>query len=472
MSDSTLPTVVTPAGLVPQTATALNAQLISYAQGIQPDVTVNLPGTLIEDLGSTGTGALLVMESGRIETIFSINPLAANPAMLYNLGQIYGVPVGVGSNASVYVVFSGPTGFVIQAGLIVSDGTNQYSVVDGGIIGSSGASEPLFCLCTNQNQFAIPANTVNQIVTSIPSQYNVTCNNPLIGTPLTAQQTIPQYRAQVMQAGIVTSVGTPAFLKTLLGNVPGVNPGLISIQTQSGGWKVIVGGSGDPFQIANAIFQGVGDISRLVGSVMEVSSFTEANPGVVTTNIDHGFSTGQVITVAGATPSAYNGSYTITVLSPTTFSVGVNTTSFGTYGSGGVVTPNFRNEVVTITSFPDTYQIPYVISPDQTVTMTVTWQSISPTVVSPSSVAALASVAIAAYINSLGIGQPINVDMMVATFQTAVSSLVNPALLSEINFNVDIDGVATTPEAGTVLIYGDPESYMTATSTGIVVEQA
>ena len=147
----------------------------------------------------------------------------------------------------------------------------------------------------------------------------------------------------------------------------------------------------------------------MVGSTLGVSTFTAAANGAVTTTLNHGYATGQAVAIAGATPSAYNGTYTITVLTETTFEVNVNTSAFSAYVSGGVVTPNFRNTSVTISQYPDSYTIPIVLPPAQTVSMTVTWQTSSSNFVSPIGIAALAQPALAAYINSLPVGAPINV---------------------------------------------------------------
>ena len=473
MSGSTLPTIMTPQGLQPQTPTALNAQLIAMAQALSPGLTI-LPAALIEDLSSTGTGALLVMDAARIDVINSVSPLLANPFMLYQLGAIYGVPQGQGSNATVNLVFTGSSaGFVIPIGFTVSDGSNQYVVQDGGVIGSDLQSLPLFAVAVNSGTFAIPANTVTTIVTSVPSPYVLSVTNPLAGTPQESAQTIASYRSQVLQAGYAASVGTPAFVKTLISAIPGVNPALVSIVAEPGiGWKIIVGGSGDPYQIANAILQGVGDVAFLVGSTLGVANFTAANPGVVTTTINHLFTTGQAVIITGVTPSAYNLTYSsITVIDEKTFSVGVDTSGFGAYVSGGVITPNFRNQFITINFYPDDYVIPFVLPPSQPVAMAVSWNTISVNYVSATAVASLASAALAAYVNGLPIGVPLNVDVMISVFQTAVVSILPAALISTITFSVTINSVATSPEGGTVLIYGDPESSFSTTSAAIVVEQ-
>lgn len=472
MSGSTLPTIMTPLGLQPQSPAALNAQLYAMALALSPGLTV-LPGGLISDLGGTGTGALLVMDQARIDLINSVSPYAANPTLLYELGAVYGVTQGQNTNASVYLVFTGSAaGQRIPIGFTVSDGTNQYAVQDGGVIASSLQSAPLFAVATNSGTFAIPAGTVTQLVTSVPSGYTLSVTNPLAGTPAQAAQTIADYRAQVMQAGQVTSIGTAPFLKTLVEQVAGVIPALVAVQNVPGqGWKVIVGGSGDPYQVADAIMRGVGDIAFLIGSTINAVSFTAANPGVVTTDLNHGYATGQVVTIAGASPGGYNLTHAVTVISEKSFSVGVDTSGFGAYAGGGVVTPNFRNQAVTLFDPPDTYVIPFVVPPSQVVAMAVTWNTVSVNFVSATAIAQLVSAALANYVNALSIGQPMNVDVMTGVFQVAVAAVLPAQLISTIVFSVTINGVSTPPDAGTVLISGDPESSFATTPSAIVVEQ-
>lgn len=69
------------------------------------------------------------------------------------------------------------------------------------------------------------------------------------------------------------------------------------------------------------------DVDRLIASI------TKANPGVVTTSVAHGYATGNLIDLStpGGMGELNNTSVTITVLSATTFSIGINTTSFSTY---------------------------------------------------------------------------------------------------------------------------------------------
>jgi hypothetical protein len=225
-----------------------------------------LPATLIEDIASTDTGALVIMDQARVDLVNSVSPYTANEFILNQLAPIYGVTRGQGSNTSVEVIFSGTVGFVIPVGFTVTDGTYQYVVRNSSVIETSGQSASVFCLATTAGTWAVPANTVTQLVTSVPSTVTLTVNNPLDGVSGQPAQTIEDFRSQVIQAGLATAQGCPTFLKTQLQKVSGVQSRLISIRDiGSHEWQIIVGG-GDPYAVANAIFTGIFDISSLVGS--------------------------------------------------------------------------------------------------------------------------------------------------------------------------------------------------------------
>lgn len=467
MSD-TVPIIVTSAGLQQQSPASLLTQLIGIVSAQVPGYTANLPGSLIEDISSTDVAAISLCDSALVDLGNSITPYGANEALLYQLGNVYGVPPGQDVNTSVYCVFSGPPGFVINVGFVVSDGQYQYVVQDGGIIQTSGQSLPLYCLANVPGTWAIPAGTVVNLVTSVPAGISLSVTNPNTGTPASSTQTIGQYRASVLQAGQAVAQGMPTLLKTLLGNIPGVQARLVSIRQQGTSWEIICGG-GDPYLVGSAIFQALFDVSNLTGSQILVTGITNANPGVVTTNLYHGYVNGDVVYISGVTGMAgINGvPFTVTVISPTSFSIGVDTTSLGAWVSGGVVTPNNRNVSVSINDYPDTYVIPFVNPPQETVLVDLTWNSISANFVSPTAVATLGNPAIVSYINSIPVGQPINVFELQNAFTNAIASIIAAPLLSRMVFAVTINGIVVTPEAGTGLIYGDAESYF-LTNTGQV----
>ena len=467
----TVPIVVNESGLQPQTPAALLAQLIALVSATNPGYTANLPGSLVEDISSTDVGAITLCDSALVELVNSLTPYGANAFLLTQLGNLYGVPQNPETVTSVSEVFTGPPGSVIAQGFTVSDGTYQYVAQDGGVIGAGGTSQPLFFTATTVGSWAVLSGTVNQIVTPPPSGVTLTVTNPEAGTPGTGAESEADYRSRVLQAGQAIAQGVPTFLKTQLSKVPGVQARLISVLQQSGGgWEIICGG-GDPYEVGYAIYRAIPDISTLVGSTLSVSGITRANPGVVTTTLNHGFSTGQVIQIIDSNPTAYNGTYTITVITETTFSLGVNTSGFAAYVGSAVVTPNLRNESVSLDDYPNTYVIPFVNPPQQTVTIAVTWNTTSTNFVSSASVAQLGAPAIADYVNAISAGQPMNLFELQDVFQTAIASILSPALLTRMVFSVNINGVGVAPIAGTGIIAGDPESYFLTTDSQITFIQ-
>ena len=201
-----------------------------------------------------------------------------------------------------------------------------------------------------------------------------------------------------------------------------------------------------------------------------------ANPGVITTNLNHGFTTGQNdVMIAGVvgTTGVNGGPYTVTVISEKTFSFGVNTTASGAYVSGGVVTPNDRNVSVDIQDYPDTYTIPFINPPQQDVTIQLTWNTSSPNFVSDTAVAQVGAPALANYINAIPVGAPINLFELQNVFQAAVVSagLDQIQYLTRMVFTVSINGVSTPPDAGTGIIAGDPESFFQTTASDILITQ-
>lgn len=73
-----------------------------------------------------------------------------------------------------------------------------------------------------------------------------------------------------------------------------------------------------------------------LGSTKSITAITNATTAVVTTSAAHGYGVGDVVTIAGVTPSGYNGSWAIvSVPSATTFGIYVGTalgagSAFGT----------------------------------------------------------------------------------------------------------------------------------------------
>lgn len=399
-----IPIVMTAAGLVPIPPEAIRAALILAVEEQVPGYTANLPGSLIEDVASTDTLAIVQCDQAKVELVNSLTPYGANLFLLHRLGAIYGVQRGLQTNTTVDVIFTGTPGFVISRGFTVSDGVHQYTVegsngVDGAIIGSGGESDFVYCVATQEGNWSVPESTVNQVVTSVPSGVVLTVNNPLNGTPGTGPQTAAAYRAQVLQAGLATATGLPTLLRTAISRVSGVPDRLVSIRQRASGWEVIAGG-GDPYQVAYAIFASLFNIASLVGST-DVS----------------------------------------------------------------------RNETVSIDDYPDSYEVVFVRPPEQTVGVGLTWNTSSPNFINPISVAQLGQAALADYVNAVVVGQPLNVFEMESVFKAAISGIVPGPFVSRMIFSITIDSVVTPPDAGTGLVYGDPEGYFFTTTTDIVITQ-
>lgn len=461
MTTSTLtaPYTVTP----PAT---LAAEAFAIAQGLAPGIT-SLPANLIGDMNATSAGSLSVAQQALVDLVNSVSPYTANAPILYQLGNVYGVQQGVGSNTSVYVVFSGTPGFVINVGFTVSDGTYQYTVQDGGVVGSAGVSASLYCLATTAGSWAIPANSVTQIITSVPSGIALTCDNPTVGLPGASAQSLQAYQAQVIQAGQAVGTGMSTLLKTALQNVPGVQSNLLSIQQVSGGWEVIVGG-GDPYEVANAIYQSLFNINDLKGSqgfigtgsisgtTLNISAVTSGTLAVGSVVAGTGVTFGTTITAFGS-GSGGTGTYTVNES---------QTTSSTTITTGG------STEIVSINDFPDTYNITFVVPVQQVVGITVTWNTIPGTnLISNNVVTSLIQPPIIEYINGIYVNQPISLLELQDIFQAAVSSILQPTSISRLTFALTIDGNTAAPESNHVIIYGNAEGYFYTQASNITVVQ-
>jgi len=394
------PLVFSSTGPVATPPATLQQALLALVATLAPGYTGSLPGSLIEDISSTDVGALITIDQARVDAVNNVSPYAANPFVLYQLGAMFGVPLGTSANGNAYVVFTGSPGYVIPPGFLVSDGTNQYAIQDGGTVSSGGTTLPLYVVATNPGIFAIPPNTITTVVTSVPSPYTLTVTNTLAGVPATAAETIQAYRSRILQAYQVSIQGTPAYLKTLLLQLPGVSPRLVSIVQQGAYWEVIVGG-GDPYRIAGAIYAGVAQIGLLTGS--------QINPE--------------------------------------------------------------RNVVVSIFDSPDTYTITFVNPAQQDVTVAVTWNTTLANFTAGATVDQYIISAVSTYLNSIIVGQPINLLVMTEQVQAAVAPVLAAANLTTLEFAVTIGGDPVEPTAGTSIIPSDPEGYFFASPTSVTSAQ-
>jgi hypothetical protein len=476
-----LPLVMGSQGLQPQTPADIRNNIITAVSATNPDYTSNLPGTLIEDVASTDVAACVESDSFLVDLVNSITPNGANAFLLTLFGDLYGLTPGSVTNTSIYEVFYGPPGYVIAQGFTISDGNYQYIIQDGGVIESSGQSSPLYAIATQSGTWAVPAGTVNQLITSVPSQFSITCINPEDGFPSVAAETISQFRDRVMTAGLASSTGMSRYLKTLLSNIAGVEARLVSVVLNPaqlnaiGIWTIICGG-GDPYAVAYAIYKADFYLPGLGGAQLQIDNITNANPAVVTTTNNHNLATGNIETITGVVgmPQVNNIPWPITAIDQQHFSIPISTINLGLYQYGGLVSPNPINNIVTITDYPDTYAIPYVIPPQETVNMVVTWKTDSPNYVSQVAMSQACKPALLDYINNLPAGTtPINLNVLTKIFLESIEDILPTESVISIVFAISIDGVGVLPGTGTQVIYGDPFSYFYTAEDGsdIVVQE-
>ncbi len=483
----TLPLIMTSQGLQPQAPADLRAQLVAAVAATNQDYTANLPGALVEDVASTDVAACVQSDSYLVDLVNSVSPNGANAFILQQFGNLCGLRPQVATNVTIYEVFYGPPGLVIVEGFVVSDGSYQYNVVDGGIIGSNGQSLPLYCVAILPGTWAVPAGSVTLLQTSLPASVIdlVTCTNPTDGIPSTAGESASDYRDRVFTAGLAASTGMSRYMKTLLGNVPGVQARLISArQDPVSGRYVAICGGGDPYQVAYAMWRALFWTGGFLPAPIEIDDISSSNPAIVTTAQNHNLVTGMVETLTdiqgtGVFPTLNGMSLPVTV--PTvggqpslnTFTIPFNTAIAGSaYTSGGVVSPNPIVEEVSIFDYPDVYIIPYVIPPMEAVFIEVIWQTDSPNYVSPSAIASLAGPAIQDYINSLPVGTaPINVYDLTSIFLQATASAVSSEAITVLTFQISIDGMPVAPAPGTGVVYGDPNSYFLTDLSQIVFSE-
>lgn len=391
--------VMTSAGAIPTPVSQLRSDLVDSIQAVSPGFMADLPGTLIEDIVSTGVSALAVMDQARVDSINSLNPFSANPFVLGELGLAYGLPQNQPTNTSVSVIFTGTVGFLIPSGFIVSDGTYQYTVQESATIPSGGSTGPVFTVATQSGSWTPLPDTVTTLVTSVPAGVTLTVDNPNAGTPSQATESTAAYRLRLLQAANASVQSTPALIKTELLKVPGVDPRLVSVVQTSGSFQVIVGG-GDPFSVASAIYQS-----------------TDLFPSLT----------------LSTTPA--------------------------------------NNVTATIQDGGDTYTISFVRPMQQSLQLAVTWATNLTNFTSSPLVNQQGQQAIQTYVNTLPVGDNLNLLQLEQIFIDAVSGLLPVQFISDISFVVTLNGTVVVPAAGTQYIAVNTEAYLYSAPGDITVSQ-
>jgi hypothetical protein len=182
-----------------------------------------------------------------------------------------------------------------------------------------------------------------------------------------------------------------------------VSPRLISV-LQNGAYYEVICGGGDPFAVANAIYQSVSTTGLLTGA-------------------------------------ATNGT----------------------------------TQSVLLFDAPNTYTVNFVTPANQVVTGTsgtaITWNTELPNFTSGAAVNQLMQVAATSYINSIPVGQPMNLNVLTQLIQAAVAPVLSAANLTTLVYTFNVNGTPVSVSAGTQIILSDDESYFSASPSAIVCVQ-
>lgn len=471
---------MTPQGLQPRAPIDIRNEIVERVAAERPGYTANLPGVMIEDIASTETAAVVESDQFLVDLVNSVSPHGANPFILKGLGGVYDVQPQIATNTSVYQVFYGPPGFVIVQGFTVGDGTYTYVAQEGGIIGESRQSLPIFCVSPTEGTWAVPAGSVTELNTSVPSDImnaGFGTVNPADGMLSSIGETIEDYRERVLTAGLAASTGMLRYLKTLVWRIPGVEKRLVSVrQDQVSGRYVALVGGGDPYQVGYAIYFALFWMGGLLEAPIEIIDISKENPAVITTAWNHNFVTGMNERIYGVEATGWlkainNKWYDVTAITARSFSIPFdNTAPNSEYLEGGFVEPNPIVEKVTINDWPDHYLVPYVLPAAEEVAITAIWVTNSPNYISASAVASAVAKPIADYINGIPCGTtPISIYELENAFLDNANPVLPRESVTVLRFEVSIGGVGVRPEGGSGIIPGDINGYFTIELANITI---
>jgi hypothetical protein len=288
---------------------------------------------LADQVPTGGTFKLTISASSTGLTLLAYNISAANlqtPLSAASVTQGYGTLTVTNPVAGVYVVTWSTPNTLVPA--IVADATNLLP-----------NCEIIVSVIKAGNE---TATTVAQQIIAIRQQ-NVALSQPAVALPAAGVTVTYDQVASATQ----NSIARISF------DAPGTYAGLYSISAVAGGESAACGQAKPLFttmelgqvlaQHPQIIFNDTVETNNIIVSkdgadfVIEftnnlsgasltktLNSATVANPSVITTTANHNYRTGDSVTISassGTTPSL-NGTYTITVISATTFSIPLNVT--------------------------------------------------------------------------------------------------------------------------------------------------
>ena len=184
--------------------------------------------------------------------------------------------------------------------------------------------------------------TLNDIATALTGSVSSDGQTPMVGPLNMNNNEITNLPVGTVQGNAVEffQFSTPTFTGVATFNQDGIFTGTGEVQLPSG---TTAQRSASPvsgmvrFNTTTKAFEGYrAGITGVTISSLSYSTTT----ATLTTSSAHGLSTGAIVVVSGATPSAYNGTFTITVTSSTAFTYvmatnpGANASPVGSYTYG------------------------------------------------------------------------------------------------------------------------------------------
>lgn len=467
-----LPVIMDASGPVVNDIDSIRTKLDQDITSLAPGYTSDLPGTLIEDILSTDIGAVSACDQARVDMLNAASPYAINIYLLNQLAAQRGVPLQkVAGNMQVYVQFIGSPGWVIPKGMQVSDGNYTYVTQNSVIIGSSGTSTSMaLAMAQTSGTWDIPSGSVNTLVTQLNAGADLKVNNPSAGVPISAESD-DDFRARVMAAQNMGVQGSPNYIMSTLASISGVLKRSVACHPYSDGYLITCAG-GNPYDVAKSLYDSVGDITLLRGSLVKISSVSNATQAVITTGTSHGLITGQAVTIIGATGiTSINGTRVATVINDNQFSINVDTTGSDTYTGGGFLSNDARLQSITIYDGPNSYTIPYIIPLTQLIGVSMTWNAPASAAASQELISGISVPAIVNYINTLATGSPINLMAMRYAIQSAMTGSIDISTISRLELSVTLDGTPVDPPTGSYLVSTDSLSYSYTSASNVSVQR-
>lgn len=183
-----------------------------------------------------------------------------------------------------------------------------------------------------------------------------------------------------------------------------------------------------------------------------VLAVTGVNPLLTAVKV---LSTGYQVIAAGGSPQAIG--------------YAILTASADIYNLLGSQVSATRNVTVSVVDGINTYSIVYVSPPAQVVTGSLTWTTSITNFSQASLVNATATPVVVSYLNSIPVGNPINLIEMMNVFINSVESIIQGQDISNVSISININGSSVTPISGTQLIASDPESYFSTASNALTI---